>query len=66
MPPPRRVVFSLVVANMFNGIGQIGWDVFGFGMIFVMQRALARSEACIVVEQQNRGMEGPRTSQVFC
>ena len=32
MPPPRRVQFSLVVANMFNGIGQIGWDVFGFGM----------------------------------
>lgn len=34
-PPPRRVPLSLAIANMFNGIAQIGWFVFGFGMIFV-------------------------------
>lgn len=34
-PPPRRVPLSLVIANRFNGFGQIGWFVFGFGMIFV-------------------------------
>jgi hypothetical protein len=33
-PPPRRVPLSLRVINLFNGITQIGWFVFGFGMIF--------------------------------
>lgn len=31
---PRRVPVSLQIANFFNGIAQIGWAVFGFGMIF--------------------------------
>ena len=34
-PPPRRVPLSLTVANFFNGGTQIGWFLFGFGMIFV-------------------------------
>lgn len=33
-PPPRRVPLSLRVVNFFNVIAQIGWAVFGFGMIF--------------------------------
>jgi hypothetical protein len=33
-PPPRHVPLSLRVANMFNGAAQLGWGVFGFGMIF--------------------------------
>jgi hypothetical protein len=33
-PPPRRVPLSIAVLNRFNAIAQIGWFVFGFGMIF--------------------------------
>jgi len=33
-PPPRRVPASLVLLNVFSGFTQIGWFVFGFGMIF--------------------------------
>lgn len=33
-PAPRRVPLSLQVVNFFNGFSQIGWIVFGFGMIF--------------------------------
>jgi len=33
-PPPRRVPLSLAIVNFFNGFAQIGWVVFGFGMIF--------------------------------
>jgi hypothetical protein len=33
-PPPRRVPLSLSLLNLFNGFAQIGWAVFGFGMIF--------------------------------
>ena len=32
--PPRRVPLSLRIVNFFNGWTQIGWGVFGFGMIF--------------------------------
>ena len=32
--PPRRVPISLRVVNFFNAGAQIGWGVFGFGMIF--------------------------------
>ena len=31
---PRHVPLSLAVLNVFNGFSQIGWFVFGFGMIF--------------------------------
>lgn len=31
---PRRVPLSLQVVNFFNGFSQIGWLLFGFGMIF--------------------------------
>lgn len=31
---PRRVPLSLQIVNLFNGFSQIGWLVFGFGMIF--------------------------------
>lgn len=31
---PRRVPLSLQIVNFFNGIAQIGWLIFGFGMIF--------------------------------
>lgn len=33
-PPPRRVPISLELSNIFSGASQIGWFVFGFGMIF--------------------------------
>ena len=33
-PPPRRVPTSMALLNVFNGFAQIGWFVFGFGMIF--------------------------------
>ena len=33
-PPPRHVPLSLALSNLFNGFAQIGWAVFGFGMIF--------------------------------
>jgi len=33
-PPPRRVPLSLTLVNVFNLFAQIGWFVFGFGMIF--------------------------------
>jgi len=33
-PPPRPVPLSLMLVNLFNLIAQIGWFVFGFGMIF--------------------------------
>ncbi|MEK6375905.1 MAG: DUF3592 domain-containing protein [Acidobacteriota bacterium] len=33
-PPPRPVPFSLSILNSLNAIAQIGWAVFGFGMIF--------------------------------
>jgi|SRR5215212_1584188 len=33
-PPPRRVPLSLLLLNLFNGFAQVGWGVFGFGMIF--------------------------------
>ena len=33
-PAPRRVPVSLALVNIFNGATQIGWFVFGFGMIF--------------------------------
>ena len=33
-PPPRRVPFSLSIVSSLNVIAQIGWAVFGFGMIF--------------------------------
>jgi hypothetical protein len=32
--PPRSVPSSLRVLNFFNGAAQLGWIVFGFGMIF--------------------------------
>lgn len=32
--PPRHVPLSLRVVNLFNGIAQIGWFLFGFGMMF--------------------------------
>src|ERR1043165_8165904 len=32
--PPRNVPLSLQLVNFFNGFAQIGWAVFGFGMIF--------------------------------
>lgn len=32
--PPRNVPLSLRIVNFFNGFAQIGWAVFGFGMIF--------------------------------
>jgi hypothetical protein len=31
---PRHVPLSLAVLNVFNGFSQIGWFVFGFGMVF--------------------------------
>ncbi len=31
---PRRVPLSLQVVNLLNGFSQIGWALFGFGMIF--------------------------------
>ncbi|HEX7150719.1 MAG TPA: DUF3592 domain-containing protein [Thermoanaerobaculia bacterium] len=34
-PPPRRVPLSLRVHNVFGGFAQVGWFLFGFGMIFV-------------------------------
>lgn len=33
-PPPRHVPLSLRIVNFFNAVAQIGWFVFGFGMIF--------------------------------
>jgi len=33
-PPPRRVPFSLSIVSSLNALAQIGWAVFGFGMIF--------------------------------
>jgi len=33
-PPPRRVPLSMRIVNLFNGWAQVGWGVFGFGMIF--------------------------------
>jgi Protein of unknown function (DUF3592) len=33
-PPPRRVPLSLKIVNFNNLFAQIGWFVFGFGMIF--------------------------------
>ncbi len=33
-PPPRPVPLSLRILNFFNGAAQVGWIVFGFGMIF--------------------------------
>lgn len=33
-PPPRRVPLSLALVNVLNGFAQIGWIVFGFGMVF--------------------------------
>lgn len=32
--PPRGVPLSLRVLNFFNGAAQLGWVVFGFGMLF--------------------------------
>jgi len=32
--PPRSVPLSLRIVNFFNGAAQIGWFVFGFGMLF--------------------------------
>jgi hypothetical protein len=32
--PPRSVPLSLRVLNFFNGAAQLGWAVFGFGMLF--------------------------------
>lgn len=32
--PPRHVPLSLRILNFFNGAAQVGWAVFGFGMIF--------------------------------
>jgi hypothetical protein len=37
---PRRVPLSLQIVNFFNGFSQIGWLVFGFGMIFFWVFAL--------------------------
>lgn len=34
-PPPRRVPLSLVLTNLFGPFAQVGWLVFGFGMVFV-------------------------------
>jgi hypothetical protein len=33
-PAPRHVPLSLQIVNFFNVIAQIGWAIFGFGMIF--------------------------------
>ncbi len=33
-PPPRHVPLSLRIVNFFNPVAQIGFFVFGFGMIF--------------------------------
>jgi hypothetical protein len=32
--PPRHVPLSLKIANYCNGLAQVGWIFFGFGMIF--------------------------------
>lgn len=32
--PPRSVPLSLQIVNFFNGAAQLGWLLFGFGMIF--------------------------------
>jgi Protein of unknown function (DUF3592) len=33
-PPPRRVPVSLALLNVFGLFSQVGWFVFGFGMLF--------------------------------
>lgn len=33
-PPPRRVPLSLVLFGLFGRAAQVGWFIFGFGMIF--------------------------------
>lgn len=33
-PPPRRVPLSLALTNIFNGAAQVGWLIFGIGMMF--------------------------------
>ncbi len=33
--PPRRVPLSLAIVNLCSGMAQVGWLLFGFGMIFV-------------------------------
>ncbi|HJQ40961.1 MAG TPA: DUF3592 domain-containing protein [Thermoanaerobaculia bacterium] len=33
-PPPRQVPLSLALLNIFGVFSQVGWAVFGFGMIF--------------------------------
>jgi hypothetical protein len=55
--PPRGVPLSLRIANFFNGAAQIGWAVFGFGMVFAWLFA-ARADFSFLtfhVDGQTRG-----------
>ena len=55
--PPRSVPLSLRVLNFFNGAAQIGWAVFGFGMIFfwIFGARADFSFATFHVDGQTRG-----------
>ena len=55
--PPRSVPFSLRVLNFFNGAAQLGWGVFGFGMLFfwIFGAQADFSFATFHVDGQTRG-----------
>lgn len=55
--PPRGVPLSLRVLNFFNGAAQLGWGIFGFGMIFfwIFGAQADFSFATFHVDGQTRG-----------
>lgn len=69
--PPRRVPLSLAIVSAIGGLAQIGWFVFGFGMIFfwafagnadlsvlTFRGVLAQTEGLITSTQPTGASEG--------
>jgi transcriptional antiterminator Rof (Rho-off) len=59
---PRRVPLSLQIVNFFNGFSQIGWLVFGFGMIFFWVFALNGDFSFITFRGAHETVDGRVTS----
>jgi Protein of unknown function (DUF3592) len=72
-PPPRTVPASLAIANLFNGLAQLGWALFGFGMLFfwlfamsadvsfiTFRGPLAETEGEVVRVERTGASEGKR------
>ena len=59
---PRRVPPSLQIVNFFNGFSQVGWLLFGFGMIFFWAFVLNADFSFVTFRGPHATVDGKVTS----